>query len=65
MFEDRTPLGLGLTGVVLIIVGLAVKALIPKLVEVGAFVVGAGWVIIAIAVVLFIIALIKGGTPRV
>jgi predicted acyltransferase len=64
MLDDRSPLGLGLTGVVLIIVGLAVKALIPKLVEVGSFVVGAGWVLIAIAVVLFLIQLVKGGAPR-
>lgn len=64
MLEDRTPLGIALSGVVLIVVGLAVKALIPKLVEVGSFVVGAGWVFIFIAVILFIIGVIKG-TPRV
>lgn len=60
MLQDRTPLGLAAAGAVLIIVGLAVKALLPRLAEVGAFVVGAGWVVIFIAVLLFIISLFTG-----
>lgn len=60
MSPYRNSITLGLVGVVLIIVGMAVQALIPVLAGIGAFVVGVGWVLIAIAVIIFIIDLIRG-----
>ncbi len=51
---------LGITGVVLIIVGLAVQALLPVLAGVGAFTIGVGWVLIAIAVIVLIIEILRG-----
>lgn len=65
MLDDRTPMGIAATGVVLVIVGYAVQELVPRLVKTGGFVAGAGWVALAIALILFIISLVKGGTPRV
>lgn len=57
---DRNPLGLALTGVILIVIGLAVKALLPRLFEVGLFVVNVGYVAIAVAVIWFIILILTG-----
>lgn len=62
MQNYKNPLSIAGTGVILIIVGLAVKALIPRLIEVGAFVVTVGWIAIAVAVIIFIIDLIHGLT---
>ena len=56
----QTPLGLAGTGVILIIAGMAVEALIPKIANIGHFVAGVGWVAIIIAVILFLILLVRG-----
>jgi hypothetical protein len=60
--NNQTPLSVAGTGIILIIVGMAVRALVPKLAEVGAFVITVGWAAIAIAVILFIISLVRNGT---
>lgn len=56
----RSPVNLALTGVVLVIAGLAVSTLIPVIANVGAFVVKVGYVLIVVAVVLFLIDLVRG-----
>lgn len=65
MLDDRTPLGLAATGAVLVIIGYAVQELIPRLIKTGGFVASAGWVVLTIALILFLVGLFKGGSPRV
>jgi Na+-transporting methylmalonyl-CoA/oxaloacetate decarboxylase gamma subunit len=59
MKEFQTPLSLAGTGVILIIVGMAVEALVPKIANIGHFVAGVGWVAIFVAILIFLIALIS------
>lgn len=63
MERYNNPLSLALTGICLIIVGMLVVAFLPIIANVGAFVVKVGYAFIVIAVVLFIIKLIKGESP--
>lgn len=58
--EARNSWGMAGTGIILVIVGMVVEALIPRLTEVGNFITSVGWVVIVIAVVLFIIGLVRG-----
>lgn len=60
--QDRTPLSVAGTGIILIVIGLAVKALVPRLVEVGSFVVTIGWAALIIAALLFVIELVQKNT---
>ena len=56
----RSPINLALTGVVLIIAGMAVESLIPRIANIGHFVQSVGWVAIVVAVILFLIDLVRG-----
>lgn len=58
----RSPLNLAGVGVVLIIVGMAVEALVPRIANIGSFVQSVGWAVIVLAVVLFLINLVRGAT---
>lgn len=60
MKEYQTPLSLAGTGVVLIIVGMAVEALVPKIANIGGFIITVGWAAIIIAVIIFLINLVRG-----
>lgn len=59
MNEYKTPLSIAGMGVILIIVGMAVEALVPRIANIGHFVTGVGWAAIILAVIVFLIALIR------
>ena len=63
MLEDRTPLGIAVAGVFLIIIGMVVKSLLPRLAEVGGFVIAVGWFAIVVGILWFIYTLLTG-RPR-
>lgn len=59
MRENQTPVSIALSGAILVVVGLVVKAYLPRLLEVGAFIVWLGWAFIVVAAILFVIGLIR------
>ena len=57
---NRNSISIGIMGVILVIVAMAVQILFPILAPVASFVVGVGYVFIGIAVILFLIEVLRG-----
>ncbi len=56
----RNPVGLAITGVILIIVAMVVRVYLPVLESVATFVIGVGWVMIGVAILLFVVEQLRG-----
>lgn len=57
--EYRTPVGIAIAGIILVVVGLFIKDLLTQFTDVGSFLVSVGYVALIVALVVGLIVLLR------